>query len=502
MILISIAVLVFIIGLNFIILGKILKKKKILITGICIFLLLTLSIFLFIIYAVEKENMLAESQRIGQVDDNTTLPMPDRIIYKNANQKYTIMDADTSVFSTIYSELYSRLTSTYDGKVFSEDEISQMQDRGSFIEFDYNTKSKNFVFLLEEDGIGVIKRFSDSGQVIKNSLDRVEDLIKTMNRLTQEMTKYEFNKNQNYTSTIKLVDFPQELNFTQKRDGIYQKIIQSDDKDYQDTLKKLDFKIEENLPQVDFAKQNVIITISIYEIEKVTQNIGNVKYEFGNLQANYTVNLLIISKVVNSNCIYYNVSENATNTELSNITTITTSATIKSINENRMEIGLGNENSTYIVELQNNTLIKNYETGQEISITDLKVGDSIYVEGETDREINGLKSIKANRMEICSQQRVKNEIINYLKDTYRIDGMSIAYVGKDYIIVTANFDKFVYPLKLNINDETETFLGMNYHLQSNYGYVLHEMCDITLDTKITDVDNIRGFVKTIEYIAD
>ena len=43
---------------------------------------------------------------------------------------------------------------------------------------------------------------------------------------------------------------------------------------------------------------------------------------------------------------------------------------------------------------------------------------------------------------------------------------------------------------------------MGYHIQSDYGYVLHEMCDITLDTKITDIDNITGTVKIIEYIAD
>ena len=74
--------------------------------------------------------------------------------------------------------------------------------------------------------------------------------------------------------------------------------------------------------------------------------------------------------------------------------------------------------------------------------------------------------------------------------------------GKGYIIVLYSYDNFTYPIKLNVNNQTETFLGMGYHLQSNYGYVLHEMCDITLDTKITDVDNINGFVKTIEYIAD
>lgn len=502
MIVISIAILIFIISLIFIILGKILKKKKILIAGICIFLLLALSILLFIIYAIEKEDTLLESQRIGQVDDNTTLPMPDRIIYKNSNQKYTIIDSNTNAFARIYSELYNRLTSTYDGTVFSEDEITQMQDKGSFIEFDYNTKSKNFVFLLEEKGIGIIRRFSDSGQVIKNSLDNVEGLVKIMNQTTQGMTKYDFDKSQDYTSTTKLLDFPQQLDFTQKRVGIYQKIIQSDDKVYQDILKQLNFKIEKDLPQVDFDKQNVIITISTYEINKVTQNIGNIKYEFGNIEANYTVHLLIVSKIVNSNCIYYNVSENAMNTQLSNIINITTSATIKSINPNRIEIGLGNDISTYMIQLQDNTLIKNYETGQELSISDLRVGDSIYVEGETAKETNDLKAMKANRIEICSQQKVKNEITKYLKDTYQIDGTSIEYVGQDYIIIAVSFDKFIFPLKLKINHETETFLGMNYHVQSNYGYILYEMCDITLDTKITDIDNIQGLVKTIEYIAD
>ena len=102
---------------------------------------------------------------------------------------------------------------------------------------------------------------------------------------------------------------------------------------------------------------------------------------------------------------------------------------------------------------------------------------------------------------------MKSEVEKYLKDTYRVDGMGIEYVsvdnsGNGFIIVTCNFDKFIYPVKLNVNSQTETFLGMGYHIQANYGYVLYEMCDITLDTKITDIDNIKGLVKTIEYIAD
>ena len=117
------------------------------------------------------------------------------------------------------------------------------------------------------------------------------------------------------------------------------------------------------------------------------------------------------------------------------------------------------------------------------------------------------RSKKRELLKSSSKDTAKEEIQRYLKDTYRIDGMSIEYTnidsdGKGYIIVLYSYDNFTYPIKLNVNNQTETFLGMGYHLQSNYGYVLHEMCDITLDTKITDVDNINGFVKTIEYIAD
>ena len=101
----------------------------------------------------------------------------------------------------------------------------------------------------------------------------------------------------------------------------------------------------------------------------------------------------------------------------------------------------------------------------------------------------------------------KSEVGKYLIDTYRVDTNGISYYdvdsdGNGFIIVNYTYEDFIYPIKLNVNSETETFLGMGYHLQSHYGYVLYEMCDITLDTKITDIDNINGVVKTIEYIAD
>ena len=215
----------------------------------------------------------------------------------------------------------------------------------------------------------------------------------------------------------------------------------------------------------------------------------------------------MVSKVVNENCIYISYGNIQTTIPENQGTYVNESAMIKNIDNEKVEIGLDQNYSTYIVEFQNTTYIKDYETNQTITKNDLKIGDIIYVEGTEGNEANGLKTIKANNIERCSKQKVKTEVQKYLKDTYRVDTTGIEYKnvdsnGKGYIITCYNYDQFKYPIKLNVDSNTETYLGMGYHIQSDYGYVLHEMCDITLGTKITDIDNITGTVKIIEYIAD
>ena len=100
-------------------------------------------------------------------------------------------------------------------------------------------------------------------------------------------------------------------------------------------------------------------------------------------------------------------------------------------------------------------------------------------------------------------QKVKSEVEKQLLNKEQILSTGIEYSnvdgsGNGYIIVSCNYDKFIYPIKINVNNKTETVLGS----KTQYGYKLHEMCDITLDTKITNIDNIKGFVKTIIYLGD
>lgn len=234
---------------------------------------------------------------------------PDRMIYKNRNNEYIIINSGTNEYEKIYFELYDRIYKFIDGKVYSEDQISNMQDKGSFIEFDYNTKSKNFVFMFDEKEIGIIRRSFGSGQVSQIRLENVEQLVKEIDNLTKNnLDRYSFDRTQNYTSENTLEAVTKDLELNETKGEVYQKVIEKEEKTYIELLRKLNFKSNKELPKVDFSRQSVIIIVSKFEIENIKQNIGNVKYEYGKKFDKYIVNLLVVSKVVNVNCIYNNIN--------------------------------------------------------------------------------------------------------------------------------------------------------------------------------------------------
>ena len=212
---------------------------------VILYVLVLIAVFsiIFLIFKIEISNEKLEKNKVGLVDENTILPTPDRIIYKNINNEYIIINSGTSAYTQIYSELYNRTVNTIEGKVYSEEEISQMQNNGSFIEFDYDTKSKNYVFMLDEKEIGIIKRFSDSGQVIQTSLPDKDKLVKKIDTVAKDIsTKYDFDTEYNLNSENKLSKVETNLNLSQtKVTGVYQKSIEYSEDEYNSILKKLNF---------------------------------------------------------------------------------------------------------------------------------------------------------------------------------------------------------------------------------------------------------------------
>lgn len=295
------------------------KKCKIII--ICSLLCVLIGIMIFIIFQIEMQAEVIENENINLSQYEDKLKAPDRIIYKNKHNEYIVIEQKTSEYNQIYDELCNRIETQIDGKVYSEDEISEMQNKGSFIELDYNTASKNVIFMLEEKEIGIIKRFSDSGQVVQRFLEDTDKLIKKLDIITNgSAKKYSFIDPINITSENKISKITEDLNLLDtKVPGVYQKIIKEDNSEYNNMLKKLNFKTQE-IPKINFNKQNVIIVVSRYEIKEIETNIGNIKYKLGNFLDEYIVNTLIVSKIPNTNCIYYefvsedlNVSEFTTN---------------------------------------------------------------------------------------------------------------------------------------------------------------------------------------------
>ena len=399
--------------------GKIQKNKKMLITGKCLILLLSIGLILFAIYKVEKNQ--EKQGELGQVGQNLTLQQPDRIIYKKTNGDYYIIQEGTKAYSKIYSELYNRTYNPIEGKVYSENEIAEFENKGSFVEFDYNTKSKNIVFMLKESEIGIIRRFTDSGQVIKTSLDDVKGLTAKLDSQTKEMTKYSFDKNNSYTSENALKELPTNVDIELKQSGIYQNnvyqtVIEYDENRYENLLKQLNFKSNNQLKDVDFEKENVIITISKYDINEIKQNIGNIKYKLGNTRSDYQVNVLIVSKVVNTNCIYLENASNEQNTSISdNIQiNVTSSGIITSIKDNQIQIGYDSQIITASVNINSETSIKEYEKNSKIQFSDLNVGDLVYVEGETTDPNDNIQNIQAVNIKRSSKDTSIEEIHIYL----------------------------------------------------------------------------------------
>ena len=84
---------------------------------VILYILLLVVVFsiIFFIFKIEISNEKQNKTNVGMVAENTTLPTPDRIIYKNSNNEYIVINAGSSVHTKIYSELYNRTTNIIEG---------------------------------------------------------------------------------------------------------------------------------------------------------------------------------------------------------------------------------------------------------------------------------------------------------------------------------------------------------------------------------------------------
>ncbi len=279
-----------------------------------LFVFFILLVIYLIFFAIIQNNKDKSNNIL--ILQNDYLPIPDRIIYKNDNNKYFVITKEDKEFSLIYEEISLRVNSVIEGKVIDKKELNKIKKNESFLEFDYNTKSKNKIFPLEQEVIAMITMFTDSGQISKTKITEKEKLINRLDELTVNIKSYIINyENNSYMSSERLKELPTDLNLVEKdlqKKEIYHLII-SDEQTYDKSISATGFNPSTHLPDINFDENNVVMTISQNKIKCIEQNVGNLKYE---LYPNaldyysdyYSVHILIVSKITNINCIYYTFS--------------------------------------------------------------------------------------------------------------------------------------------------------------------------------------------------
>lgn len=511
----SIIAIILTIGITLFILGIIKSNKIIKYIGLSILILI--AILCGYIFYIENGKLFFETKVI--VPQNDLLPTADRIIYKDDNSNYYVCTPKDKLFNTLFSEISYRVDMISTSQNITDEEIEDIKNNGKFIELDYNTKSKNKIFPLEEKEIGMINMKDSGGQIVKRGLVDKNDFIKIFEKNKKHLTQSKFEEGQIYTSINTFPDLKAEQisGFISKRNGIYQRVVSSDE-ELEEVCKKYDFLSNDiKVENIDFDEKNVVVIVTYYNINKIEEKIGSLRFYFKDLSSNYNVNLYVTSKIPNINCIYCEIEDtnngnnnyHEKNIEYNSVN----KGIIKNISNNTIEIvdSCGNTKCIIGVNSETRTINFTHEKDKEMEFNDIKVGDSIYVQGMNVESENQYSKIDATDLYVYKKENLKKYFENQLKDGYRIDGYSFPEVnidsyGNGYIILELELYEgqkdFIYPIKVNVNSKTENYLGMGRHLQSNYGYHKHEICDITLDKKIIDIDNIEGTAKMIEYIAD
>lgn len=513
---ILISILLILIGLKF-------KKRKILVSGKILLLIILVLIVFGGIHLYNKHTEESLNKNTGEVEREKVFEEPDRIIYKTGDKYYQFQKSEEK-YEEILKEIQDRIYSSYDGKVLSEEELEKVEEK-DYIEFDYNQISKNNIFPLEEDEIGMIKRLETGGQVANTNLTEKEELKKKLSELIKNETEYTMSQ-EDYLSKNQVENVVENYSseLTYKTDNVYTKILQTKE-EIDEFIRTFNVEIDKQINDELLEKNSVVALITPYEIENINCKIGSITYvltgerdiSISQEEMKYNVNILIVSKIVNEKCIYIDtdnivitnsgteqgINETQVRVEEKNI--------IQNITESVIEIGYDSSHLNASIEISENTKITDYITGNTLNLTDLKQGDCINVLGNEIESSNDMKRIKAEEIQIYKKEYAESKIQNKFNGVTVIDeGGGIAYKnidnsGNGYIVYETSIDegnKFIYYLKLPVTSSTETYLGWGTHLQSNYGYIEHEMARITLDTAITDALNINCKVNMIEYIAD
>lgn len=247
-------------------------------------------------------------------EENTTnifaknIIAPDRIVYRNKNGQYFQFAKDTEKYNQIKASIENAVMNYNEsGNTLSEEEIDTIHEK-SFIEFDYETASKNYLIPLEEnDEANMIKLGNTGGIIVSSNLRNLENIITVVEEQSKNETAYELQyKEMLSRNTINSMEYRYLQQFKEINYKIHQVKIQ-DMESYELYKQMCNLAFDEEINEEIFRNNDLILTVSLVPKITVKVNIGNIQYTYENMSDvdyQYTAHVLIVSKIVNTDCIY------------------------------------------------------------------------------------------------------------------------------------------------------------------------------------------------------
>lgn len=286
------------------------KNKKIFIIAIIIIaVLLILGVFARNIFS----DFTADNAKSRELFSKNIIK-PDRIVYRNSNGEYFEFISDEKYDKLINLISNSLANFSTDGKIISDEEIDNIHSK-SFIEFDYKTASKNYIIPLDNiEGKNIIKLSNAGGNVCSEKIHNYKRIKELVEDLSKDSKKYSLDSKQYISrNNIEFMQYDKLRNFKEVSYKIYQVKI-TNIKEYNKFKDICNLAFEEKIDDSTFDDNVVILTLSLVPKINVKVNIGNIKYTYEKIEGanfQYTAHVLIVSKIVNTDCIY--------NTDLSEI---------------------------------------------------------------------------------------------------------------------------------------------------------------------------------------
>lgn len=460
---------------------------------------------------IEKEKTVNNGET--PINDDELIKTPDRIVFKYESKYYEITP-DYEKFSELVDLCKNNINKKNEEKI-SENDINSLKSTAKFIEFDYKTISKNFIFNLTSD-IGVIQMQDADGIVISSKLSNIDKIVEAYTEAVKDKTGYDMSS-EKVDSMNQYQALPSTYDFKNIKDEkVYVKVFDSYD-DFNKISNQYRLKFD-NADAIEgkFENRKGILILSQYDVKDYKVNVGNVKINFaGNDYAvvttapsGYNADLILVSKIVNTDCIYYNYDDVGFVDNLTG-TTESVSGVVKSKDADEITIA-------YTADQYSKTLGKIMLSSSKLinkTTDEVKVGDFVSGTATVTGTEDGVKSYEAESLsvqdkdeynklldnELKGKTKLNTAIVYYTTDENGYSGSVICalYYGENSnrpdAYFSANYDFY--------QNRTESYLGnAESPLSRDYGIHPYEIVDITFSEPVTDVNKI--FVKSFEFIAD